>query len=93
MEEQRFNIVFAVVFTQESESEFNSFDKLIQKILMKAIVSRLTVDPIAYGKPLVNSLKGLRRMRVSKYRVIYAVDFAESVVTIYKVGIRKNVYG
>ena len=58
--------------------------------IKKAIEERLTCNPVEFGKPLRYSLKGLRRLRVGDFRVIYKIE-GESVL-IVKIGHRKEVY-
>jgi mRNA interferase RelE/StbE len=58
--------------------------------IRKAIETRLQNDPILYGKPLRQSLKGHRRLRVGDWRVIYRVE-AHKVV-ILRIGHRKEIY-
>jgi mRNA interferase RelE/StbE len=60
--------------------------------IQKVIEKRLAIDPIAYGRPLKYSLKGLRRLRVDDYRVIYKIDDIDHVVIIVKIGHRKEIY-
>lgn len=62
----------------------------IKETIKKAIEERLLRDPIASGKPLRQSLKGHRKLRVSDYRVIYRID-GDSII-ILKIGHRKEVY-
>jgi len=66
--------------------------KDIQTLVKKAIEERLEKDPVSYGKPLRYSLKGLRTLRVSKYRIIYEVLSVKQSVYIVKVAIRRDVY-
>jgi mRNA interferase RelE/StbE len=61
-------------------------------MIRRAINSRLTVDPIAYGKPLRHSLKGRWRLRVGDWRVVYLVDLPQRVVTITAIRHRKDIY-
>lgn len=61
-------------------------------LIKKAIEERLTLDPIGFGKPLRYSLKGLRRLRVSNYRVIYSVDPNNHLVIIIAIKHRKDIY-
>lgn len=60
------------------------------KQIKKAIESRLTVDPIGFGKPMRYTLSGYRRLRVGDYRIIYRIE--ELTVKIVKIGHRKEVY-
>jgi mRNA-degrading endonuclease RelE of RelBE toxin-antitoxin system len=59
-------------------------------LIKQAIEERLMVDPIGFGKPLRYSLKGLRRLRVGDYRVMYQVK--GKTVTIVAIKHRKDVY-
>jgi addiction module RelE/StbE family toxin len=64
----------------------------VRNRIKKAIEKKLAIDPIAFGKPLRYSLKGLRRLRVDDYRVIYKVDENDLKVIIVKIAHRKEVY-
>ena len=44
------------------------------------------------GKPLKGKLRGLRSLRVGKYRIIYQVDEDSKVVRVITVGRREEVY-
>ncbi len=56
-----------------------------------AIETRLTIDPVALGKPLRGNLKGYLRLRVGDWRIIYQVRQDYSVL-IVAVGNRKDIY-
>ncbi len=58
--------------------------------IKQAIEERLTTDPIGFGKPLRYSLKGLRRLRVGDYRIIYQIK--DKRVIILAIKHRKDVY-
>jgi mRNA interferase RelE/StbE len=58
--------------------------------IARAISERLTQNPIGHGKPLTGKLKGLWRLRVGDWRVIYEIE--GSKVIIYTIGNRKDVY-
>ncbi len=61
-----------------------------RKRLKKAIESKLTTHPEVFGKPLRQSLKGCRSLRVGEYRVIYRI--AGKVVEVLLFGHRSIVY-
>lgn len=84
---------FDIEFTDQSEREFLELDNSIKKRVKKSFEERLSKDPIGYGKPLKYQLKGLRSLRISKFRILYTVNEENKIVTIQKIGIRKNVYG
>lgn len=63
-----------------------------QNLIKRAIEERLTTQPLTYGEPMVGNWKNHRRIRVSKYRVIYKIE-DEYIVRIMAIGIRSKVYG
>jgi mRNA interferase RelE/StbE len=54
-------------------------------------VGALADDPLR-GLQLSGEWKGFRRLRVGRYRVIYAFDGRELAVSVIRVGHRRNVY-
>jgi len=58
--------------------------------IQKAINERLAVDPVGLGKPLTGQFKGLYRLRVGDWRIIYKVDGDK--VTIRSIKLRRDVY-
>lgn len=66
--------------------------KTVREKIKKAIEQRLTVDPIGFGKPLRYSLKGMRRLRVGDYRIVYKIEIELNNVLITAIKHRKDVY-
>ena len=58
--------------------------------IKRAIRTRLTVEPLKFGKPLQYSLYGLRRLRVGDWRIIYKVE--GTMVRIVKIANRRDAY-
>jgi len=56
-----------------------------------AAVESLRETPLL-GALLSAEWKGLRRLRVGRYRVIYAFDGTALLISIIRIGHRKNVY-
>jgi mRNA interferase RelE/StbE len=54
-------------------------------------VEGLLEDPLA-GEPLAAQWKGLRRLRVRQYRVLYGFDGKELLIAAVRVGHRKDIY-
>jgi mRNA-degrading endonuclease RelE of RelBE toxin-antitoxin system len=61
-----------------------------KELIKTCIEKRLSSRPEVYGIPLRYSLKGLRKLRVSEYRVIFFVK--GNVVTIVMIAHRSQVY-
>jgi mRNA interferase RelE/StbE len=70
--------------------DFKSISHPDQKIILRDINKKLSLDPQNYGKPLAGELKGYWRLRVGDYRVIYKVCREVVEVLVIKVGIRRN---
>lgn len=84
-----FKIFYAPDVVKE---QISSLSAGVARKIKKAIEKKLAIEPVAYGKPLQRSLKGLRRLRVKDYRVIYKSDHEEGLVVILMIGHRKDVY-
>lgn len=65
-------------------------NKLIFRGIDRALED-LKQNPLA-GKPLVAKLKGKRSLRVGIYRVIYRVEKRKSVIYVFDIGHRRDVY-
>lgn len=74
------------------EEKLRKLPKPIREVIRKAIEKKLTVDPVAFGKPLRYSLKGYRRLRVGDYRVIYKIVEDRVLVIIIDIDHRKDIY-
>jgi mRNA interferase RelE/StbE len=74
------------------KEDISRLPTIMKAVIKKAIETRLTVDPIGFGKPLRYSLKGQRRLRVGDYRVVYRIEPAKHKVLITTIKHRKDVY-
>lgn len=84
---------FEVVYHEEIKTkDLPGIPRNIQERIRKSIENRLMEDPVSSGKPLRQSLKGHRKMRVGDYRVIYRVDEDAHKILILIIGNRKEVY-
>ena len=52
--------------------------------IQRAITERLMVDPIGLGKPLTGDFKGLYRLRIGDWRVIYKVEGYDVIIRTIK---------
>ncbi len=82
------------IYYRESvqKHDIPALPKAMRDTIKRAIMERLTIDPIGLGKPLRYSLKGHRRLRVGDYRIIYTIDEANKNVIITAIGHRKDIY-
>ncbi len=74
------------------EKDIPALTKSARTLIKTAIETRLTVDPIGFGKPLRYSLTGHRRLRVSNYRIVYRIEPNTHTVLITAIKHRKDIY-
>lgn len=67
-----------------------TLDQIAQKEVKRAIEQKLFCDPVAFGKPLQYSLKGMRSLRVGDYRIAYTLK--QKTVSVFAIGHRKDIY-
>lgn len=72
------------------KEDFKKISKKDQNHILKTIRKKLSKAPEEYGAPLRHGLKGLWKLKISDYRVIYRIDKNEIQVLVLKVGIRRD---
>ncbi len=83
-------MTYRLIYHPEVRDDLRHIPRNIKESLRKAIENRLAFDPLLYGRPLRQSLKGHRKLRVGEYRIIYRVSGDD--VIILKIGHRREVY-
>ena len=63
-----------------------------RQFLIDTITKRLSIDPDKIGKPLGRELAKYRRVRISKYRVIYQIKKNQIIVYVLMVDRRETIY-
>ena len=61
------------------------------KQLIKSAIRAISTNPEC-GEPLKRELEGLRKYRVRRFRIVYAVDHKRRVIRLMAVGHRRSVY-
>lgn len=84
--------MYKIEYVESVKDDLSSISKSNKEQIRKAIEKKLATNPIEFGKPLQYSLKGLRRLRVGDYRVIFRIEEENKTVLIVKVGHRGEVY-
>lgn len=81
-----------VTYKKSIQKDLKKISKDIQYIIKRAIEEKLMNDPLKFGLPLRRSLKGLMKLRVGDYRIIYSIESQIVTVHVIKIGHRKEVY-
>lgn len=84
--------MYVIQYVETVQEDLLSISKANKEQIRKAIEKKLATNPIEFGKPLQYSLKGLRRLRVGDYRIIFQIEEEKKTVLIVKIGHRKEVY-
>lgn len=84
--------MYTIQYLESVIDDLQSLPKSVKEKLRKAIEKKLMLNPVEFGKPLQYSLKGLRRLRVEDYRIVYQIDTDSKIVLVVKIGHRKEVY-
>jgi mRNA interferase RelE/StbE len=84
-------LAYGLVLTRAARKDL---DRLPRAILERAdpLILALAENPRPFGSEKLQGFENLYRLRVGKYRIIYEIDKAASIVTVAKVEHRKSVY-
>lgn len=81
-----------IVYKESVAKDLKRISKEIQYIIRRAIEEKLGADPVRFGLPLRRDLKGLMKLRVGDYRIIYSIEKETVTVYVIKIGHRREVY-
>ncbi|MEY4513310.1 MAG: hypothetical protein RLZZ450_5432 [Pseudomonadota bacterium] len=85
--------VYEVQWLPKASKELKSLPADVQTALLDA-ADALALDPYPPRcKKLKGSKNGERRVRVGDYRLIYVVDGKAVLISVTRVGDRKDIYG
>ncbi len=85
-------VSYRLNFSENGKVSIKSLDQNIrQKMFDKLKWFIQNVDSLK-PLPLKSNLSGLYKLRVGDYRIIYEIDLNDKVVTVHKVGHRKDIY-
>ncbi|HEX9735264.1 MAG TPA: type II toxin-antitoxin system RelE/ParE family toxin [Thermoanaerobaculia bacterium] len=80
----------SIKWDRRAVKELESLPRAAQQRIYQAVTG-LVEDPLK-GKALSGRGKGLRRLRIGPYRVIYSFDGARLLVSVIRVGDRRDIY-
>ena len=82
--------MWQIEYTGTAQKFIKLLDNKDKDRIMKSVES-LQMNP-DLGKQLVGPLKGLRSLRVGRYRIIYKKEINELIILVVAIGHRKNIY-
>ncbi len=84
--------MWTVIYSKSVQKDLKKISTDMQYIIRRAIEDKLMIDPVRFGVPLRRNLKGLMKLRVGDYRIIFSTDKNTVTVHVIKIGHRREVY-
>lgn len=82
---------FEIIFSPQARQSLKKIPPNIQQRLLKKI-SLLSQNPRPSGVKVLKGEKGLLRIRVGDYRIIYTIENKLLIITIIQIGHRREIY-
>lgn len=84
--------MYRLDFSHKGRSSLLSLDKKVgQKVLDKLKWLTQNINDITL-LPLKGKLSGLYKLRVGEWRIVYEINHNDKVITVHKIGHRKEIY-
>lgn len=82
-----------VIYTETSKKQLKKLDKTMQKRILDYMdeIARLD-NPYSRGKAMVENMRGLWRYRVGDYRIICEIFEEAVLISVIKIGHRRDIY-
>ena len=83
--------MFSVKYSNQSEKFLKKSDKVLVRRVMDKI-EKIMEEPIIHDAKKIEGSKGIFRVRVGNFRILYEVDYANNLIGIIKIDNRSKVY-
>ena len=84
--------VYQVIILPKAFEDLSKIDKTVaERITDKLTWLSENIDNIT-PLPLKGDLSGLYKLKVGDWRIIYDIDHKKKVITVHKIGHRKEIY-
>ena len=86
--------MYSLVFLTSAKKEFKKLDTVAKKRIKEKLILLVENPEVLINniKPLKGEHQGKFRLRVNQYRVVFQIKENELIVTIIRVGHRKEIY-
>jgi mRNA interferase RelE/StbE len=85
-------MAWKIEFAESAAKALGKLDKTMANRIIKFLKERVEPNPKSVGEALQGNLAPLWRYRVGDYRIICDISDTTLVVTIVKIGHRKDIY-
>jgi len=83
--------MYKVEYAKGVFKDLKSLPKKIQRKALEFVEKHLADDPFM-GKPLSGKFKGLWKLRIGDYRIVYTIEKARLIIFVLRIRHRKEVY-
>jgi len=86
--------MYTLNFLTSAQKEFKKLDSVVQKRIKKKLLLLVENPEILKNniKPLKGEHQGKFRLRINQYRVIFQIKEDKLIITIIRIGHRKEIY-
>ena len=84
-------MMFDVRYSSRSRKFLKKADKILARRLVEKI-EKLREYPIIHDTKRIEGSKGLFRIRVGDWRILYEVDYRNNLIGVVKIDKRRTVY-
>jgi mRNA interferase RelE/StbE len=84
--------MYKVLWDQKALSDLKLLDVKDARRIVEKVINYLCLNPLELGKPLSKNYKGLYRYRFGDYIIIYEIYKKDVIITIVRIGHKKDVY-
>lgn len=83
--------MYQVLITRSAEKQLKKMTLQVQR-KVAAVIMSLAIEPRPYGSKKLTGTVSSYRVRVGDYRIIYDIYEHEIVVSVLKIGHRRDIY-
>ena len=86
--------MYTLNFLTSAQKEFKKLDSVVQKRIKKKLLLLVENPEILKNniKPLKGEHQGKFRLRINQYRVVFQIKEDKLIITIIRIGHRKEIY-
>ena len=84
--------VYELEFHEKVVDDIQYFPKEVRSSVFNAIKERLSLKPYNFNPLKGKKFRGLYRLRVADYRIVYTIDEKRQTVRILAIGHRSKIY-
>ncbi|MHB9026500.1 MAG: type II toxin-antitoxin system RelE family toxin [Armatimonadota bacterium] len=82
---------YAIAFKRSALKEYQALPPGVQ-VRVRSAIDALAVNPHPAGSVALQGYKGLYRIRIGDYRVVYQLQQGQLVIIVIAIGHRRDIY-